>query len=82
MTTPRFAPGTFTPAPGPGRPLAMLVAQAGIELRLAATPSSVRETLVRAGFEQHCGPVVANQPVGETVAAPGAGGADGKRGAR
>ena len=35
MTTPRFAPGTFTPAPGPGRPLAMLVAQAGIELRLA-----------------------------------------------
>ena len=35
MTTPRFAPGTFTPAPGPGRPFAMLVAQAGIELRLA-----------------------------------------------
>ena len=35
MTTPRFAAGTFTPAPGAGRPLAMLAAQAGIELRLA-----------------------------------------------
>src|SRR6185312_6995573 len=35
MTTPRFAPGTFTPAPGPGRPLAMLAAQSGVELRLA-----------------------------------------------
>jgi ABC-2 type transport system permease protein len=35
MTTPRFAAGTFTPAPGAGRPLAMLTAQAGIELRLA-----------------------------------------------
>jgi ABC-2 type transport system permease protein len=35
VTTPRFAPGTFAPAPGPGRPLAMLVAQAGVELRLA-----------------------------------------------
>jgi ABC-2 type transport system permease protein len=35
MSTPRFAPGTFTPAPGPGRPLAMLAAQSGVELRLA-----------------------------------------------
>jgi ABC-2 type transport system permease protein len=35
MTTPRFAAGTFTPAPGAGRPLAMLTAQAGVELRLA-----------------------------------------------
>jgi ABC-2 type transport system permease protein len=34
-TTPRFAPGTFTPAAGPGRPLAMLAAQSGVELRLA-----------------------------------------------
>jgi len=35
----------------------------GIEFRLAATPSSVRETLVKAGYEEQCGPVVANQPV-------------------
>jgi len=35
MTAPRFAAGTFTPAPGAGRPPAMLAAQAGIELRLA-----------------------------------------------
>jgi ABC-2 type transport system permease protein len=34
-TGPRFAPGTFTPSAGPGRPLAMLAAQAGVELRLA-----------------------------------------------
>jgi len=30
-----FVPGTFTPRPGPGRPGAMLAAQAGTELRLA-----------------------------------------------
>ena len=41
----------------------------GIEFRLAATPSSVRETLVKAGFEEHCGPVVANEPVAEAIAA-------------
>jgi high affinity sulfate transporter 1 len=41
----------------------------GIEFRLAATPSSVRETLVKAGYEQHCGPVVANEPVGAVVTA-------------
>jgi MFS superfamily sulfate permease-like transporter len=46
------------------------LAARGIELRLAGTPSSVRETLLRAGFEQHCGPVVANQSVAEVVAAP------------
>lgn len=34
MTGP-FAPGTFTPDPAPGRPGAMLAAQAGTELRLA-----------------------------------------------
>jgi MFS superfamily sulfate permease-like transporter len=45
----------------------------GIELRLAGTPSSVRETLIKAGYEQHCGPVVANEPVAAAVAAPGAG---------
>ncbi len=39
----------------------------GIEFRLAATPSSVRETLVKAGYEQECGPVVANQPVLEVA---------------
>ena len=33
--TDRFAPGTFRPAPGRGRPLGMLAAQAGTELRLA-----------------------------------------------
>ena len=35
----------------------------GIEFRLAATPSSVREVLVRAGYEEHGGPVVANESV-------------------
>lgn len=33
--TSRFGPGTFTPDAGPGRPMAMLAAQAGTELRLA-----------------------------------------------
>jgi high affinity sulfate transporter 1 len=46
------------------------LAARGIELRLAGTPSSVRETLVRAGFEEHCGPVIANEPVAAVVAAP------------
>lgn len=50
------------------------LAARGIELRLAGTPSSVRETLVRAHFDQHCGPVVANEPVAAVVAAPGASG--------
>src|SRR5688572_13085571 len=40
----------------------------GIEFRLAATPSLVRETLVRAGYEEHCGSVVANEPVAAVVA--------------
>jgi anti-anti-sigma regulatory factor len=40
----------------------------GIEFRLAATPSSVRETLVRAGYEKKCSLVVANQPVLEVAA--------------
>jgi ABC-2 type transport system permease protein len=31
----RFEPGTFTPAPGAGRPLRMLAAQSGVELRLS-----------------------------------------------
>jgi ABC-2 type transport system permease protein len=31
----RFAPGTFAPAPGAGRPLRMLAAQSGVELRLS-----------------------------------------------
>jgi high affinity sulfate transporter 1 len=39
----------------------------GIEFRLAATPSKVREILVRAGYEKHCGPVVANEPVARVV---------------
>ena len=37
--------------------------QRGIELRLADLLSSVRETLVRAGFEEECGPLIANQPL-------------------
>ncbi len=45
------------------------LAARGIEFRLAATPSSVRETLVRAGFEQRYGPVIANEPVAAAVAA-------------
>src|SRR5262245_58048745 len=45
----------------------------GIEFRLAATPSSVRETLVKAGYEEHCGPVIANEPVAAVVAEHGAG---------
>jgi sulfate permease, SulP family len=40
----------------------------GIEFRLADTLSSVRETLVRAGFEEDCGPVVANQPISALLA--------------
>jgi anti-anti-sigma regulatory factor len=43
------------------------LASRGIELRLAATPSSVRETLVKAGFEKRCGPVLANAPVSAVV---------------
>jgi len=39
-----------------------------IEFRLAATPSSVRETLVKAGYEEHCGPVLANEPVAAVIA--------------
>jgi high affinity sulfate transporter 1 len=43
----------------------------GIELRLAGTPSSVREKLVKAGYEKHCGPVLANEPVAAAIAAQG-----------
>jgi sulfate permease, SulP family len=39
----------------------------GIGFRLAAVQSSVRETLVKAGFEAQCGPVLANQPVLEAA---------------
>jgi high affinity sulfate transporter 1 len=35
----------------------------GIAFRLAEARGDVRETLRRAGFEEHCGPVAANQPV-------------------
>lgn len=45
----------------------------GIEFRLAEVPSSVRETLRKADFEEHCGAVVANEPVSEVVGAVGAG---------
>jgi high affinity sulfate transporter 1 len=43
----------------------------GIDFRLAATPSAVRETLVRAGYEEHCGPVIANEPVVAAIAGSG-----------
>jgi len=43
----------------------------GIEFRLAAIPSSVRETLVRAGFEEHCGPLTANEPVSAVLSGLG-----------
>lgn len=46
------------------------LAARGIDFRLAAIPSSVRETLVKAGFAEKCGPVVANEPVAAVVAAP------------
>jgi MFS superfamily sulfate permease-like transporter len=45
------------------------LAARGIELRLADVRSSVRETLLRAGFEEHCGPVAANEPVEAVVSA-------------
>lgn len=41
----------------------------GIEFCLAATPSTVRETLMKAGFEEHCGPVIPNLPVADAVRA-------------
>ncbi len=53
------------------------LAERGIEFRLAATPSAVREILVRAGHEEQCGPVEANEPVAAIVDAPLAGPAPG-----
>jgi MFS superfamily sulfate permease-like transporter len=40
----------------------------GIAFRLAEARGEVRETLRRAGFEEHCGPVVATQPVATVIA--------------
>ncbi len=40
----------------------------GIAFHLAEARGDVRETLRRAGFEEHCGPVVANQAVAAVVA--------------
>jgi high affinity sulfate transporter 1 len=45
----------------------------GVDFRLAAVPSSVRETLVRAGYEEHCGPVVANESVADVLGESGGG---------
>jgi high affinity sulfate transporter 1 len=39
----------------------------GIELRLSDILSSVRETLVRAGYEEHCGPIIANQALAAEI---------------
>ena len=40
----------------------------GIAFRLAEARGDVRETLHRAGFEEHCGPLLANQPVATVIA--------------
>jgi high affinity sulfate transporter 1 len=40
----------------------------GIEFRLAEARGEVREALRRTGFEQHCAPVVPNQPVATVIA--------------
>ena len=45
------------------------LAERGIAMRVAVTQSSVRETLVKAGYEARCGPVVANEPVADAIAA-------------
>ncbi|MBL8863228.1 MAG: STAS domain-containing protein [Planctomycetes bacterium] len=45
------------------------LAARGIEFRLAGTSSSVREILVKAGYEAECGPVTANETVAAAVAA-------------
>jgi MFS superfamily sulfate permease-like transporter len=45
------------------------LAERGIAMRLAVTQSSVRETLVKAGYEARCGPVVANEPVADAIVA-------------
>ena len=39
----------------------------GIAFRLAEARGEVRETLRRAGFEEHCGPLLANQPVATVI---------------
>jgi high affinity sulfate transporter 1 len=39
----------------------------GIELLLADLLSSVHEKLVRAGYEEHCGPIIANQPLAAVI---------------
>jgi high affinity sulfate transporter 1 len=39
----------------------------GIEFRLASVPSSVRETLIRAGCAEHLGTIVANESVSDVV---------------
>lgn len=43
----------------------------GIELKLAEARSSVCETLERAGYTDHCGPVSANRTVADLLADPG-----------
>jgi high affinity sulfate transporter 1 len=40
----------------------------GLEFALAGTPSAVCEILARAGFQEECGPVTANEPVAAVVA--------------
>jgi sulfate permease, SulP family len=40
----------------------------GVSFRLAEARGDVRETLRRAGFEEHAGPVLANQPVSKVIA--------------
>jgi high affinity sulfate transporter 1 len=47
----------------------------GIEFRLAGTQSRVREILIKAGYETHCGPVIANEAVIAAIETDGAKGA-------
>jgi SulP family sulfate permease len=46
-----------------------VLTERGIAFRLAATQSSVKATLERAGYERECGPVVANEPVAQALSA-------------
>jgi SulP family sulfate permease len=48
--------------------LHQVLKERGIALRLAEARGDVRETLRRAGFEQHCFPVVPIQPVATVIA--------------
>ena len=56
-----------SPAPSCSRSSTTRCARGGSRFRLAEARGEVRETLRRAGFEQHGAPVVANQPVATVI---------------